>query len=238
MDQPQSNTSVTPPRPAPVFAFPPKLTDEDRRKLKEEWQKMYEGTNAPFFLQEKYGVVDVAIAAENLKLIYPELYDYLTSSRDLVGMVKEFHEKYRVALPDSPGFPDQAIRTARRKFLAEEYIEYDDAEAASDLVEVADALADQVYIAIGTALCYGIDFARCFAEVHRSNMSKLGNDGEPVLRQDGKIMKGPNYSPPDLSFLLKENVNDNIDSPGDSVSLPQNDVDPATVLRPSANEPG
>lgn len=165
-------------------------------------------------------------------------------------MVKEFHEKYRVALPDSPGFPDLAVRAARREFLAEEYIEYDDAEAASDLVAVADALADQVYIAIGTALCYGIDFVRCFAEVHRSNMSKLGNDGEPVLRQDGKIMKGPNYSPPDLSFLLKESANAatiretddcviiSIDSPGDSVPVLPNDDDPATVLRPSANEPG
>lgn len=72
-----------------------------------------------------------------------------------------------------------------------------------DHVEVADALADIVYVAYGTALTYGIDLDAVLQEVHRSNMSKLGPDGRPILREDGKVLKGPGYFPPAIGEVLR-----------------------------------
>jgi predicted HAD superfamily Cof-like phosphohydrolase len=75
----------------------------------------------------------------------------------------------------------------------------------NDIVSIADALADIVYVACGTALTYGIPFDRVFAEVHRSNMTKFGPDG-PYLRADGKVMKGPDYEPPDIAGCLARDL--------------------------------
>ncbi len=89
----------------------------------------------------------------------------------------------------------------------EELIEYFDACKDGDLIEVADALADQLYILLGTMISHGMQdvIEDIFDEVHRSNMSKLGEDGKPIYREDGKILKGPNYSPPDVSKYLADN---------------------------------
>ena len=75
---------------------------------------------------------------------------------------------------------------------------------AGDLVEVADALGDMLYILCGTIIEHGLQdkIEEVFAEIQRSNMSKLGADGQPIYREDGKVMKGPNYSPPDLARVL------------------------------------
>ena len=80
--------------------------------------------------------------------------------------------------------------------------EYETAEDADDIVEVADALGDIIYVAIGTAISYGIDISKVVKEIHRSNMSKLDADGQPIVRADGKVMKGPNYTEPDLTSIL------------------------------------
>ena len=101
-----------------------------------------------------------------------------------------------------PALPDTATRDLRKKLLAEEYTEYTTAEAEDDIVEIADALADLIYIACGTAVAYGIPLDRVFAEVHRSNMSKLGENGRPIYRDDGKVLKGPTYSPPNIKTIL------------------------------------
>lgn len=115
--------------------------------------------------------------------------------------VREFHETYGAAIRYVP-VADPPESDLRTQLLAEETQEYYDAVEAKDVVEVADALADIVYVAYGAALTHGIDLDAVLAEVHRSNMSKLGEDGKPVLREDGKVVKGPNYFRPDVAGVL------------------------------------
>jgi predicted HAD superfamily Cof-like phosphohydrolase len=115
--------------------------------------------------------------------------------------VEEFHRAFGIAVRTAPeaDIPESDLRT---RLLAEEVQEYYDAVEAGDVVEVADALADIVYVAFGTALNHGIDLDAVLAEVHRSNMSKLGLDGRPILREDGKVIKGPDYFRPDVATAL------------------------------------
>ena len=118
--------------------------------------------------------------------------------------VKEFHRAFGVPINYRAGLPNMERRELRRKILHEEYLEYIQAEAHHDLVEIADALADMAYVICGTCLEYGIPFDDVIAEVHRANMSKLGEDGKPIHREDGKVIKGPNYAPPDLAKVLND----------------------------------
>lgn len=92
----------------------------------------------------------------------------------------------------------------RLAILEEEVSELREAVAAGDLVQVLDALCDIQYVLDGTFLEFGLHHLKeqAFAEVHSSNMSKLGKDGQPILRGDGKVLKGPNFSPPDLAKVL------------------------------------
>jgi predicted HAD superfamily Cof-like phosphohydrolase len=92
--------------------------------------------------------------------------------------------------------------------MAEENDEYLAAAEQGDLVEVADALGDQLYILCGTLLRHGLGgvIGEVFLEIQRSNMSKLGTDGRPVRRDDGKVLKGPHWSPPDLAPILDRHV--------------------------------
>lgn len=116
--------------------------------------------------------------------------------------VKEFHEKFDVPIKTTTEFPDEERRTLRRALLAEEYKEYLLAEGENDMVEVADALADMVYIICGTALEYGIPLDEVFMEIQRSNLSKLDENGDVVRREDGKVLKSDLFSPPKLERLL------------------------------------
>lgn len=95
-------------------------------------------------------------------------------------------------------------RRLRVALLLEEVAEYLEAEAGHDLVAIADALGDIGVICDGTALEYGIPLDQVREEIHRANMSKLGADGSPVYREDGKIQKGADYTPPDIAGLLQE----------------------------------
>ena len=96
----------------------------------------------------------------------------------------------------------------RHRLMAEENDEYLAAAEQGDLVEVADALGDQLYILCGTLLRHGLGevIGEVFLEIQRSNMSKLGTDGRPVRRDDGKVLKGPHWSPPDLAPILDRHV--------------------------------
>ncbi len=118
--------------------------------------------------------------------------------------VREFHEAFDIPVLDRPALPDPDRRAMRRRILEEEFQEYLSAEDDNDLVEVADALADIIYVAFGTALEYGIPLGEIIEEVHRSNMSKLGEDGKPIHREDGKVIKGPNFFRPDIPAILKK----------------------------------
>ncbi len=93
-------------------------------------------------------------------------------------------------------------RGLRIKLLCEEMAEYLEAEIEDNPVEIADALTDVIYIAAGTCCSYGIDGEACFTHVHNNNMSKLGPDGLPIRREDGKILKPDDYTPPNLAPIV------------------------------------
>lgn len=119
--------------------------------------------------------------------------------------VLEFHKTFNCSIADAPGFPYQEIRNCRIDLLKEEFDEYLHAERSDNLVEVADGLADMVYVIFGTAIAYGIPLEKILDEVHASNMSKLGEDGRPIFREDGKVLKGPNFFRPNIPGILYAN---------------------------------
>lgn len=115
--------------------------------------------------------------------------------------VWDFHTAFDLTRSKTPALPTSDIRKLRASLLLEEFNEYQKAEAEDDIVEIADALADIVYIAYGTAIAYGIPLDRVFDEVHRSNMAKLV-DGKAVRREDGKVLKPASWNPPDILGVL------------------------------------
>jgi predicted HAD superfamily Cof-like phosphohydrolase len=117
--------------------------------------------------------------------------------------VKAFHRAFGQRVAEKPELPDTAERTLRMKLLAEEMYEYTIAENENDIVEIADALADIIYIACGTAVSYGIPLDNVFTEVHRSNMAKLV-DGKPIYREDGKVLKPEGWTAPDVEGVLNK----------------------------------
>jgi predicted HAD superfamily Cof-like phosphohydrolase len=119
----------------------------------------------------------------------------------------EFQRAYNSTRNSKPTLISEDDYVLRYKLGKEELIEYFDACKDGDLIEVADALADQLYILLGTMISHGMQdvIEDIFDEVHRSNMSKLGPDGKPLYREDGKVLKGPNYSPPNVSKYLSDN---------------------------------
>jgi NTP pyrophosphatase (non-canonical NTP hydrolase) len=116
-------------------------------------------------------------------------------------MVQDFHDK--TGIPDDVWPFGTALRDFRGRLLEEEFNELMDEifDPEPDKKRLAKEIADLLYVAYGTAAAFGIPIDTVFAEVHRSNMSKLGPDGKPVKRADGKVTKGLNYKPADLSFL-------------------------------------
>lgn len=119
--------------------------------------------------------------------------------------VQEFHESFGLPVKDTPDISDEKTNRLRINLLAEELEELQDALAAGDIVEVLDALTDLQYVLDGAYLSFGLQDVKdaAFAEVHRSNMSKLGADGKPVRREsDGKVLKGPDYFKPDLARFI------------------------------------
>lgn len=113
--------------------------------------------------------------------------------------VREFHKAFGVADPDKPTLLENKEQRLRISLIREELEEYIEAVTNDDLVEAADALCDLAYVVFGAAACHGFTrFDEMFDEVQRSNMSKLGLDGKPIIREDGKIMKGPGFFKPNL----------------------------------------
>lgn len=118
-------------------------------------------------------------------------------------MVRQFHEACDLPVRTTPALPHPSEEGLRWRLLAEEWKEYQEAVTAADLVEIADALADMVYVIYGTALSYGIDLDAVLAEVHRSNMAKAV-DGKVVRREDGKILKPEGWEPPRIAQVLAD----------------------------------
>lgn len=118
-------------------------------------------------------------------------------------MVREFLQANGKVAPDEPVRMQDALAMLWQRLDEEETREYYTALAIEPMSGVAKELADRIYILLGHAVTMGLtNFDAIFAEVHRSNMSKLGADGRPVLRADGKILKGPAYRPPDIAPLV------------------------------------
>jgi predicted HAD superfamily Cof-like phosphohydrolase len=116
--------------------------------------------------------------------------------------VRQFMTVFAQEVKDFPEFPEEQVQRLRVDLIEEELNELKEAIYAHNIVEVADALTDLLYVVYGAGVAFGIDLDRCFEEVHASNMSKLGEDGQPIFRDDGKVLKGPNYFKPDLFRVL------------------------------------
>ena len=104
-----------------------------------------------------------------------------------------------------PSFSTDKINKLRLSLIREELEELSDAMNKKNLLEVADALTDILYVTYGAGHAFGINLDKCFDEVQNSNMSKLDINGKPIYNESGKVMKGPNYFKPDLAKFLKEN---------------------------------
>ena len=112
--------------------------------------------------------------------------------------MKTFGQEVRT----NPSFSSDKINKLRIDLIKEELDELQEAMKNNDLLEVADALTDILYVTYGAGHAFGIDLDKCFEEVQNSNMSKLGENGEPIYNESGKVMKGPNYFKPDLSKFV------------------------------------
>jgi predicted HAD superfamily Cof-like phosphohydrolase len=122
-----------------------------------------------------------------------------------LNAVKEFHTAFQIGFSENPkGHLGENKNILRYNLMKEENEEYLEAVQNNDLVEIADALGDMMYILCGTIIEHGLQhkIEEVFDEIQRSNMSKLGEDGKPIYREDGKVMKGPNYFKPDFSKIL------------------------------------
>ena len=116
--------------------------------------------------------------------------------------VKAFMKAFKQPVAEKAAFPDYKIVDLRYDLIQEEVFELSEAIDHADIVGVADALADILYVTYGAAASFGIDLDACFKEVHRSNMSKLDANGQPIYREDGKVLKSELYFRPDIKSIL------------------------------------
>ena len=117
--------------------------------------------------------------------------------------VKIFMKNFGQMVRTKPQFPDKKTMELRYDLIKEELKELEQAMKTKNLREIADALTDILYVTYGAGYAYGIDLDKCFKEVQRANMSKLGKDGKPIYNEKGKVMKGPNYSEPNLKQFVE-----------------------------------
>ena len=116
--------------------------------------------------------------------------------------VGDFMEAFGQKVEVEPTWPDFNTRELRLELISEEFDELCQAVEDRDMVEIADALTDLLYVIYGAGHAFGLDLDECFTEVHDSNMSKLGEDGRPIHREDGKVLKGPDYFEPNLHEII------------------------------------
>ena len=116
--------------------------------------------------------------------------------------VGTFMKTFGQEVKTKPSFSSDKINKLRIDLIKEELDELQEAMGNNDLLEVADALTDILYVTYGAGHAFGIDLDKCFDEVQNSNMSKLGENGEPIYNESGKVMKGPNYFKPDLTKFV------------------------------------
>ena len=128
------------------------------------------------------------------------------SFRELMNMVQEFQTVFKLPINEHPNAsPGNELTELRHRLMQEENDEYFQACKEEDIIQIADALGDKLYILLGTIITHGLQdqFENVFKEIHRSNMSKLDAEGKPVVRNDGKILKSDLYSPPNISRIIE-----------------------------------
>ena len=116
--------------------------------------------------------------------------------------VKQFMQTFGQEVKTKSSFSDEKTNQLRLDLISEELEELKNAMQSKDLLEVADALTDILYVTYGAGHAFGINLDKCFDEVQNSNMSKLGSDGKPIYNESGKVMKGPNYFKPNLKKII------------------------------------
>lgn len=162
--------------------------------------------------------LDLGISADVVSLVRPssdgtirrakrqrvqKLKRFAADCSDALFMVAEFHSAFDLPMANLPTTSIPAdLRQLRVDLLVEEVREFAEATEAKDIIGIADALADILYVTYGAAITYGIDLDAIVREVHRSNMSKLDENGRPILRADGKVLKSPHYSAPDVVTVV------------------------------------
>lgn len=154
---------------------------------------------------------DVDNLTEASKIFWETLQTFSCNKKvSSIDRVKEFHDTFGVPTLSAPGIPSQDRIRLRLRLLMEELQELEEAFLASDLLEVYDALEDLQVVLDGTFLECGLHNIKDEgnAEVHASNMSKLGEDGKPIYREDQKILKGPNYFKPNLYKILQSAIDE------------------------------
>ena len=117
--------------------------------------------------------------------------------------VKEFMDTFGQEIKEQPEYAGDDVAVLRYELIKEELQELYDAFTAKDMPEIADALTDLLYVVYGAGHSFGIDLDACFDHVHDSNMSKLGEDGKPIYREDGKVLQGPNYWEPNMKQFVE-----------------------------------
>ena len=147
-----------------------------------------EDPEPPFFRDEETGML--AIEFEDL---------FGKTNFELAG---QFMRAFGQEVLTKPTLPEPELAKLRLELIREEVEELNVGIEGMDIVEIADALTDILYVVYGAGHAFGIDLDTCYSEVHRSNMSKLGEDGKPIYREDGKVMKGPDYFHPNLKDIL------------------------------------
>jgi predicted HAD superfamily Cof-like phosphohydrolase len=120
----------------------------------------------------------------------------------ILSCLREFYEKFDQPMMDRPKLIDAERRKLRMRLLEEAYHEYRYAERGEDLVKIAESLGAMLYVIGGTSLEYGLPLKELFLEIHRANLTKIGVDGSAITREDGKVMKGPNYTKPDIAKVI------------------------------------
>lgn len=122
---------------------------------------------------------------------------------DYQGLVREFHETFGHPVADRPTLPDLALASLRVALIKEELEELRAALIDGNVIEIADALGDILYVTFGAGVAFGIGLDEVFEEIQRSNMAKLGPDGKPILREDGKILKPDGWMPPNIARVIE-----------------------------------
>ena len=157
-----------------------------------DFHKAYPGDDKDNYFHHDYEDTSTLKEVKDKRMVH-------TTNFEMAG---DFMEAYGQDIPVAPKWPDAKIQNLRLALIDEEVGELRQAIQEKDMVEVADALVDILYVVYGAGHAFGLDLDECYNEVHRSNMTKLGQDGYPLKDDDGKVMKGPNYEEPNLSQFL------------------------------------